>query len=91
MPKTISKKFIIANKMGLHARPASKFVQIALQYESEVTVTKDGLEVNGKSIMGVLMLAAEMGSEVIVRAKGIDAKEVVEALALLLEGQLNGE
>jgi len=91
MPKTITKKLIITNKMGLHARPASKFVQIALQYESEVTVTKDGLEVNGKSIMGVLMLAAEMGSEVIVRAKGKDAKEVVDALALLLEGELNGD
>ena len=54
-------------------------------------MTKDGLEVNGKSIMGVLMLAAEMGSEVTVRAKGKDAKEVVEALALLLEGELDGE
>jgi phosphocarrier protein HPr len=91
MPKTITKKVVIKNKMGLHARPASKFVQIALQYESEVTVTKDGLEVNGKSIMGVLMLAAEMGSEVTVRAKGKDAKEVVDALALLLEGELDGE
>lgn len=71
----------IANKLGLHARPSAKVVQTATKFKSEITLEKDGLEVNGKSIMGVMMLAAEMGSEVKVTARGEDEDEAVKALA----------
>lgn len=74
----------IVNRAGMHARPASQFVRMAGRFESEVRIAKDGLEVNGKSIMGVLMLAAECGSSVLIRADGADAAEAVEALAALV-------
>lgn len=68
----------------MHARPASEFVKLASRYSCEVQVSKDGLEVNGKSIMGVLMLAAEHGSEITVRASGGDAGDAVQALCELV-------
>jgi phosphocarrier protein len=71
----------IANKLGLHARPSAKVVQTATKFKSEITLEKDGLEVNGKSIMGVMMLAAEMGSEIKITARGFDEDEAVKALA----------
>lgn len=74
----------IANVYGLHARPAAEFVKLASQYESEIFVTKDGLEVNGKSIMGVMMLAAEYGSSIEIKARGADAQDAVEALVSLV-------
>ena len=74
----------IVNRMGLHARPASEFVKVAGRYEADVFVCKDGLEVNGKSIMGVLMLAAEHGSEIVIRTDGDDAEAALEALAGLV-------
>ena len=74
----------IVNRLGLHARPASEFVKLAGSYDADVTVAKGGLEVNGKSIMGVLMLAAEQGSTLVIRADGDDAGEAVEALADLV-------
>jgi phosphocarrier protein len=74
----------IVNRAGMHARPASEFVKLAGRFESEVRIAKDGLEVNGKSIMGVLMLAAECGSSVVIRADGDDAAEAVQALAALV-------
>jgi phosphocarrier protein len=70
----------IVNRLGLHARPAAEFVKLATRFESEVWVEKDGLEVNGKSIMGVMMLAAEPGSEIRIRAVGADAEAALEAL-----------
>ncbi|MDD4201979.1 MAG: HPr family phosphocarrier protein [Candidatus Omnitrophica bacterium] len=70
----------IQNKTGLHARPAALFVQIANKYDSEITVEKDGESVNGKSIMGILMLAAEKGSVVTIKAYGSDARQAVEEL-----------
>jgi phosphocarrier protein HPr len=76
-----SKTVKIVNKLGLHARPSAKVVQTATKFKSEITLEKDGLEVNGKSIMGVMMLAAEMGSEIKVTAKGDDAEDAVKALA----------
>lgn len=76
----------IVNRMGLHARPASEFVKLAGRFSSEVTVEKDGLEVNGKSIMGVLMLAAEHGSTITIRAEGDDAGAAVDALSDLVAG-----
>jgi len=71
----------IANRNGLHARPAAEIVKTAARFKSDVTICRDDLEVNGKSIMGVMMLAAEFGATLIVRANGPDAKEAVESIA----------
>lgn len=74
---TIEKKVVVKNKMGLHARPAALFVQAANKFDSDITVAKDDQEVNGKSIMGILMLAAEKDSIIIINATGKDAQEAV--------------
>ena len=74
----------ISNRLGLHARPAAEFVKLASRFGAEIWVEKDGLEVNGKSIMGVMMLAAESGSVVRVRAAGPDAQAAVAALIELV-------
>ncbi len=87
----IVKKLIIKNKYGLHARPAALFVQTASGYDADVTISKDGLEVNGKSIMGVMMLAAEKGSEVLLKVEGKEEKKLAEALTSLLEGKFDEE
>jgi len=78
------KTLLIQNELGLHARAATKLVQIASKYPCEVTVTKDGHEVNGKSIMGVLMLVASKGTTVTVKAKGERAAEVVAQIEALI-------
>ncbi len=75
----------VPNRLGLHARPAAEFVKISSRFASSITVEKDGLEVNGKSIMGVMMLAAEFGSILRIRAEGIDAPDAVAALSRLVE------
>jgi phosphocarrier protein len=74
----------IQNKLGLHARPAAEFVKLAGRFDSEIRVSKEGLEVNGKSIMGVLMLAAEKGTEITIQADGADADDALSALADLV-------
>lgn len=74
----------IVNRAGLHARPAAEFVKLAGSFKAEVRLEKGGLEVNGKSIMGVLMLAAECGSHLCIRATGDDATEALDALAELV-------
>jgi phosphocarrier protein HPr len=74
----------IVNKNGLHARPAAEIVKISSKYQSEITLVKDGMEVNGKSIMGVMMLAAECGASIVLRASGADADAAVNALAELI-------
>ena len=74
----------IINKHGLHARPAAQFVKIAGRFKSDIKVIKDGLEVNGKSIMGIMMLAAEPGSEITLLVEGDDEKEAFEALNELI-------
>lgn len=82
----------VTNSAGLHARPAAKFVRIANRFDAEVWVAKNDLEVNAKSIMGVLMLAAERGSLLTVRARGHDAIAAVETLAgFVNQGFDNGE
>ena len=81
----------VKNKYGLHARPAAEFVKLASRFQSEVWVEKDGLEVNGKSIMGVLMLAAESGSQLRLRTVGDDAEAALDALAQLVERGLAAE
>ena len=74
----------ILNKNGLHARPAAEIVKLAAKYKSEITISRDGTEVNGKSIMGVMMLAAECGASVVLRADGADAEQALDALATLI-------
>jgi len=81
------KKVIVRNKQGLHARPAAMFVQIANKFEANITVSRDEEKVNGKSIMGILMLGAEQGSEIILEAEGKDA----EAALVELERVVNRE
>ncbi len=83
----ISKFFKIENELGLHARAAAQFVKIASRYQSEILVTKNKKEVNGKSIMGILMLAAAKGSEIQVTAKGEDASEAVNELGQLVKNK----
>lgn len=75
---------IITNRNGLHARPAAEIVKLAAKFQSEITVVKDELDVNGKSIMGVMMLAAEHGSNITFRAEGPDADQALDALATLV-------
>jgi phosphocarrier protein len=77
----VSKTVKITNKLGLHARPSAKVVQTASKFKADITLEKEGLEVNGKSIMGVMMLAAEAGSEVTITAKGQDEEEALKALS----------
>jgi len=71
---------VVKNKQGLHARPAAFFVQLANKFDSSISVIKDKQKINGKSIMGILMLAAEQGSEIVVIAEGEDAQEAIETL-----------
>jgi len=85
--KTITKEIEIKNKQGLHARPAAVFVQVANKFDSEISVTKDEEEVNGKSIMGILMLAAEKGSVVSLKATGSDAGEAIAELEKILTAE----
>lgn len=74
----------IVNSLGLHARPAAEFVKTAGRYQSNVIVRKDALEVNGKSIMGMMMLAAECGSALAIRVDGPDADDALAALCALV-------
>ena len=79
------KCFTIINRLGLHARAAAKLVQTANQFGSEVVIVKDAEEVNGKSIMGILMLEAAQGSEIVVQVTGDDADRAIEAIGKLIE------
>jgi phosphocarrier protein HPr len=80
----IERQATIVNPEGLHARPAARIVRLANSFAAEIELAKDGLDVNGKSIMGVMMLAAECGSSIIIRADGPDAEQAVQALADLV-------
>jgi len=80
----IEREVRIVNSLGLHARPAAQLVRLASSFESEVELVKDGVPVNSKSIMGVMMLAAECGSQLIVRATGADAEAAAAAMAELI-------
>ncbi|MEO0270170.1 MAG: HPr family phosphocarrier protein [candidate division WOR-3 bacterium] len=81
----IEKEVIVKNTLGIHARPATQFVKIASKYNCEVYVIKDGIEVNGKSIMSLLILTATKGSKLIIRCKGPDEKEALKELVNLVE------
>ena len=74
----------IVNKLGLHARPAAEIVKTAARFKSNITIIRDDLEVNGKSIMGVMMLAAECGSSILIRAEGEDETGAIDALAAVI-------
>lgn len=80
----IERSVQIVNRNGLHARPAAEIVKTAAKFKSEITMVRDDLEVNGKSIMGVMMLAAEFGATLTIRAHGPDAQQAVDAIAELI-------
>ena len=81
----IEKTVVVTSRLGIHARPATVFVQAAAKFQADIFLSKgDVSRVNGKSIMGVMMLAAEQGAEVLVEAEGTDAAQAVDALAELL-------
>lgn len=84
-------EIVIQNQYGLHARPSAAFVELASRFESDITIKKGNVEVNGKSIMGLLMLAAEKGSTVTLKVKGKDEKEASEALGKFLNGHMDQE
>lgn len=86
-----AKDLVVVNKLGIHARPAAKWVKTANRFACEVTVTKDDEKVNGKSIMGLMMLAAGHGSRIRVEAQGIDAAQCVHELEALLKRKFDEE
>ncbi len=79
--------FLIKNKLGLHARAAGLLVRTANKYKAEISIEKDGMVANAKSIMGVMMLAAAMGSRISIKAEGTDARKAVRALGRLIESK----
>ncbi|MGM0415904.1 MAG: HPr family phosphocarrier protein [Thermodesulfobacteriota bacterium] len=81
----IERELVIQNRLGLHARAAAQFVQLANQYTCEIFIEKDGEEVNGKSIMGILMLAAPKGTTIVLRTQGDDAQDALDALQDLID------
>jgi len=83
----IKRKITVKNKQGLHARPAALFVQVANKFDARITVRRDKEEVNGKSIMGILMLGAERGSQIIIEAEGIDAAQAVAELEKIISSE----
>jgi phosphocarrier protein HPr len=85
------KIFEITNKLGVHARAAAKLVQVATKFKSKIYFEKDGWEVNGKSLLGILTLECPKGSRVIVRAQGMDAPEAIAALGELIESKFDEE
>jgi len=87
----IEQSFFILNELGLHARAATRFVQTANRFVANVEVEKDGQRVNGKSIMGVLMLVAAKGSRITVRSEGRDAQQAMDALRALIESKFGEE
>ena len=84
-------ELLVRNQLGLHARACALFVKTAARFAADVFVSRDDLEVNGKSIMGVMMLAAEEGSTIRVRTTGADEKEAMVALRELVDGKFGGE
>src|SRR6184192_1197213 len=85
----IEKEIPIVNRLGLHARPAAMFVRISTKYRCEIWVAKEGEEVNGKSIMGLMMLAAGQGSKLHIRCEGPDASKAMEELEALIQARFN--
>lgn len=87
----IAEKITILNKLGLHARAASKLVSLASKFESHIELEKNGRKINGKSIMGVIMLAASKGTELTLLVDGEDEKEACEQIRTLINGYFDEE
>ena len=88
---SISRNVEIVNKLGMHARAAAQFVQVASNFRSQIEIEKDNRRVNGKSIMGVMMLAASKGSEITLHADGEDEAESIDSLEALIKNRFNEE
>jgi phosphocarrier protein len=88
---TAEREFDIRNRLGLHARAAAQLVRLANQFSAEIRLIKDGMEVNGKSIMGVLMLAAPKDTRILFRASGEDAEAALAAIGELIERKFGEE
>ena len=91
MAVSAEREFDVLNRLGLHARAAAQLVRLANGFASEIRIGKDGIEVNGKSIMGVLMLAAPKDAKIMIRAIGPDAEEAVAAIGELIAGKFGEE
>ncbi|MDO4720371.1 MAG: HPr family phosphocarrier protein [Peptostreptococcaceae bacterium] len=87
----ISKKATVNNSIGLHARPAARFVQMANKFDSEISIRKDNQEINGKSIIGIMAVGIAAGEILEIVAQGHDEEEAVDSLVDLLENQLQGK
>ncbi len=87
----VEKEVTIVNRLGMHARPAALFVRIASRFRSEVWVEKEGEQINGKSIMGLMMLAAGQGSKLTIRCEGPDAEKALEEIEELIAAKFNEE
>ena len=87
----MTKECVIRNRLGLHARAAAKFVHTATRYTSQIRVSREGRTMDGKSIMGILLLAAGAGTTVVITADGVDEADAVEALCRLVEGGFGEE
>ena len=85
----VEKEITIVNRLGLHARPAAMFVRIASRFSCEIWVEKEGEQINGKSIMGLMMLAAGQGSTLLIRCEGPDADKAMEELEELINQKFN--
>ena len=85
MPGMTSQEVAVVNRLGMHARAAAKFVHLATRFEARVKVARDGREMDGKSIMGILLLAAARGSTITISADGADERDAVAALAALIQ------
>ena len=86
-----SKELVILNRLGMHARPSARFVKVSNKFKSEIWVEKDGEQVNGKSIMGLMMLAAGQGSKLRVTAEGPDAEKALQDLETLVQSRFDEE
>jgi len=87
----MSRECVIRNRLGLHARAAAKFVHTATRYQSQIRITRDGRTMDGKSIMGILLLAAGAGSTILISADGIDEADAIDALCRLVNGGFGEE
>ncbi|MCY3870254.1 MAG: HPr family phosphocarrier protein [Gemmatimonadetes bacterium] len=85
----LEQRATVKNKLGIHARPAALLVQAAAKFTSEITLEKDGLTINGKSIMGVMMLAAEVDSVITVRVEGEDARPALDHIVEMIESKFD--
>ncbi len=91
MSQSFEKDITIVNKLGIHARPAAMIVRLANKFKSDIFITKDSMEVSGKSIMGVMTLAANRGSKIKIRAEGNDAQQAVSELVDLFKNKFGEE